>query len=221
MPRVLAVVGGCLAVGVIAVGLGSLLTLPAASDRTLLLVAIGVLLFAPLIARYATKSFDVLEPIVWLNAALTLMFLVRPIVLLNTDMTYGPWGDLNVGPTFTYTLVVVLVAIVAMYVGYFLIPVTKRAKRLRLVPESADPDRMRLLSWGLVVLAIALYGLFALRTGAPFADAFALQGERSTAYLYNAPFLMYPAMLMLLRVGLVTKRWSLLVVVALMVVAMT
>ena len=195
----------------LAAAIGVVLAATEASDRALLLIAIGALLAAPLVARVATRQFDMFEPIVWINVALAVMFVVHPIALLAYDKVHNWHDSYSVDPTFERALVVALVGIAALTLGYFAAGPARFGRSLRPLPDDSDPDVLQRLGWTLIALGAAGYVVYAVSAGVSptsliFGGAGLGEAGQGSAYLYMAPYLTIPASLLLIRSAVLTQR---------------
>ena len=211
-PRPTALEPGPLVItAIVSTALGVLLAATEASDRALLLAAIAAVLVAPLVVRVATGTFDMFEPLVWLNVALAVMFFAHPVALLAYD-TLHDWHDsYSVDATFNRALVVVLVGILAMYAGYFSRLAGRVGRAAPPLPDDSDADVVQRLAWILIALGVTGYVVYAIGAGASpgaliFGGAGLGDASRASAYLYMAPYLTVPASLLLIRSGMLTQQ---------------
>lgn len=179
------------------------------SMTTLLLFAIAMMLVAPLVTRALAGSFDLLEPLVWLNTALFFMFVLRPI----SHLLYGPLraggAYQDISSTFNIALGAALIGAVGLTIGYF-VPLGRRiGHRTPSLPNEMYDSTLVLLT--IVLIVVALVAFPTLFRGAALREV-------STAYTYRAPLLIIPACLILLQMG-IRRRTKFLAGVALLLAA--
>jgi hypothetical protein len=180
--------------------------------------AIAVVLALPLAARIIRRRFDPFEPIVLFIVAYGVMFVARPLSMITShDLAYhGPRDSTDVSSTFVEMLVIALIGAVAFVVGYETPFGGRLANRWRGLGDITAPAVLRA---GLLMgaLGIAAFLLFLYSTG--FSGlALMLRGrtaelsseiESMTFYLWYSCFLLVPATLLVLAIGLERRRKAL------------
>jgi hypothetical protein len=183
-----------------------------------LIVAIGAILAAPVLVRIVRHEFDPFEPIVLFALAYGVMFVVRPTYMIaRSHLAYdGPLNSTDVSSTFSKMLVLALAGAGAFVVGY----------QLRLGPRLAARRRGHVdLTERRVVLVAGItgaLGIVSLLVFAASTSGFSLifrgdsnelanQVADKSFYLWYSFFLLVPATLVLLAVGLERRRKALLV----------
>lgn len=170
----------------------------------LLIALIALLLMAPLALRIARGNFDIFEPLTLVNAVLFFMFVLRPAA--DIVLGFPALQQHEVEPAFQQALLIVIAAIVAYQVGYFLPWGAGIAAALPAPSRKIRPGRAVLLAAVLTVVAVLFFGLFAVASGGASAIAILVAGKSaaatslyaaSTGYLYAAPDLAIPAALVL------------------------
>jgi len=178
-----------------------------------LVTAIGVVLSLPLLWRLARGEFDLFEPLTFFIAAWALLFLVRPLAMLQTNtfeiLTY-PIRD-----GFVPMLIMALVGAVGFIIGYALPLGRALASRFKAVPAQLSLRKVVAYAVFLTLLGLCLFAAFIIPSGgldflrgilAGRQDGQRAQFQQSTAYFYNAIFITYPAALLVIAAGAVRKR---------------
>lgn len=190
-----------LLVAAASVGVGVIVPVLGATDRQVLIIAIAVVVVAPLARSAARGTLDVLEPLPWALVAMGLLFVVRPLADATTGYAFR--GVIDLQPQFDTALTAGLVASVALIVGYSLPFGARAARRLPSLPVAADSGAIVLFGFALLILATAMYAVYAVRAGTSIFDlassGFAASQTVSTAYFYLAPTMAFPALLLLLQ----------------------
>lgn len=192
----------------VAAGAGVVALAP--SRSAILIALLAIILAGPFAVRVAQGRFDGLEPIVWLNVALAVMFVLHPAAVLGYGLSTFRFDFYAVPDTFDPALGLALGGICAMYLGYFS-PAGRKLTR-RLPPLGSEFDDGSLLRSAAVftALGVALYGVAAAKSGiSPLTlVSGGIRGEAAgtTAYLYLAPFMIVPAGLIVMKVGVGRKR---------------
>ena len=182
-----------------------------------LIVAIGAVLAAPLAARVLRRRFDPFEPIVLFALAYGVMFVVRPAAMIAEHHLAwdGPSFSTDVSGTFSKMLVLALLGAVAFVAAYE----TSAGRRLvsgwRGLGELATP---RVIAVALVTGGVGVASFIAfLVSSSDGMSSFSLifrgrSAELSkdvagtTFYFWYAFFLLVPATLVLVAVGLERRR---------------
>jgi hypothetical protein len=186
-----------------------------------LVVAIGGVLAAPIAARSVRRRLDPFEPIVLFALAYGVMFVVRPAAMIaNHHLAYdGPRTSTDVSGTFSKMLVLALVGAVAFVTAYE----TSAGRRLvggwRGLGELATP---RVVAVALVTGGVGVASFVAFLASSSGLSSLSLIFRGRTAelskdvagttfYLWYSFFLLVPAALVLVAVGLERRRKLLLV----------
>lgn len=184
---------------------------PGAEWLQAVLVALTASILVLSLVRTIRRRDFLIEPVLWLAAALALMFVFRPIAMLG----YGEFvlhATLDVSRGFTGALVAALFGTAALLLGYAWGAPARAAERL---PRQTRPLSERTwITAALVMLGIAVAGsmLYLRSTGhSPWSSLGGTESDSqsSTAYLYLAPYCAMPAALILFGVAW-TKRSRLL-----------
>ncbi|MPZ21994.1 MAG: oligosaccharide flippase family protein [Dehalococcoidia bacterium] len=200
----------------VAVGVVTVLVSPELDHA--LIAAIGVLLLVPMAQRFATRTFDIFEPLTIFTVAYGLMFVARPIAVLVTDSTAlarpgGPTYLLE--PGYTQMLVVALIGLVGFQAGYLCGPGRRLAASLRLPNLGWHADTAIAAALVFALAGIALFGLFVWQAGGVEVVRSLWSGRdpsqselfrASTGYFYQGTFLLVPATLLLLATGADRKK---------------
>ena len=191
------------------------------SPASMLVVALGIVLALPLVARAVRRRFDPFEPIVVFALAYGVMFVARPAAMLfNGDLSYF---GVDIRSTITPMLVVALTGAVAFVCGYEL-----RTGRLlaRSLPRPRDVPTSAGIVGAAIMIGLALVALCVMLWPAGGTKRFTiiLQGQSwETMHLVSArgsyplmiAMLVAPAAILLLALGLRERRPALLVGAAL------
>jgi hypothetical protein len=184
-----------------------------------LVSAIAVVLAAPLAVRIIRRRFDPFEPIVLFILAYGVMFVARPLSMITShDLTYdGPRGSTDVSSTFIEMLVIALIGAVAFVGGYETPLGVHLANPWRGLGDITAPAVLRAAfligAFGIASILLFLYSagfsglalMFRGRTAELSSEI-----ERTTFYLWYSSFLLIPATLLLLAIGLERRRKALL-----------
>ena len=185
-----------------------------------LVVAIGGVLAAPLAARVLRRRFDPFEPIVLFVLAYGVMFVVRPAAMLAEHHLAweGSHGPTEVSGTFSKMLALALVGAVA-FVAAYETPVGRRlVSGWRGLGELATPRviAVALVTGGLGVASFVAFLVFSSDGLSSLALIFRGRSEElskdvagTTFYLWYSFFLLVPATLVLVAVGLERRRKAL------------
>jgi len=179
---------------VFAVAAGVLMSLVVslADPAAILVVAIAGLVVAPLLARAGQHRFDIFEPIVWANAALFVMFVIRPVAHWAYDSYL--WRGYDIGQALGGGLAVAAAGTAAIQFGYVIPTGRSIAARLPSVStEFGHLDAALTYSLGFAVVGIVA------------TVAFPKVALNASAYLYYLPMLVIPGALLLLAIGLRTR----------------
>jgi hypothetical protein len=181
-----------------------------------LVAAIGGILAAPLLARVLRRRFDPFEPIVLFALAYGVMFVVRPAAMIaDHHLAYdGPRVSTDVSGTFSKMLVLALVGAVAFVAAYETSIGRRLASGWRGLGELATP---RVVAVALVTGAVGVASFVAFLASSSGLESLSLifRGRTSelskdvagtTFYLWYSFFLLVPATLVLVAVGLERRR---------------
>jgi O-antigen/teichoic acid export membrane protein len=189
---------------------GLFITGIAPSTDAVLLTALGLVLFLPIIVRIARREFDIFEPIVLYTIAYAVMFLVRPIAMIvENDFLYvRPSRTLDAHQGFTEMLVMALIGAVAFFIGYHSKFGPGFARRLKPPPENYHLDTVVSGAIAMSLLGIAFFGAYLLKTGRWGSPQSLLQGREAAtdigsgnSYIFVGQFLLIPASLLLIALG--------------------
>lgn len=182
-------------------------------QRGLMISAIATAIFLPLMARLATGRLDLLEPIVPSALATTIMFVGRPLADQVTN-SYIHLG-ISIVPTFDYTLLTVLLGVIAFNLGYSS-GMGNPLRRLFPTPSIQFPIRQWAISaMALAVVGAVLFGIFLLSNGGIRALLIVIGGRsqskatmlrESSAYFYQAINLLLPAAVIFFGIWMRTRR---------------
>jgi hypothetical protein len=185
-----------------------------------LLAVIGGVLAAPLAARALQRRFDPFEPIVLFALAYGVMFVVRPAAMLvDHHLAYdGPLVRTDVSGTFSKMLVLALVGAVAFVAAYETPAGRRLASGWRGLGELATP---RVIAVALVTggVGVASFVAFLVSSHGMSGLSLIFRGRSrelskdvtgTTFYLWYSFFLLVPATLVLVAVGLERRRKALL-----------
>jgi hypothetical protein len=181
-----------------------------------LVTAIGGTVAAPIAARLLRRRFDPFEPIVLFALAYGVMFVVRPAAMIATqELVYeGPRGSTDVSGTFTKMLVLALVGAVAFVAAYETSIGRRLASGWRGLGELATP---RVVAAALVIGGVGVASFVAFLASSSGLESLSLifRGRTeelskdvagTTFYLWYSFFLLVPATLVLVAVGLERRR---------------
>jgi hypothetical protein len=181
-----------------------------------LVTAIGGILAAPIAARLLQRRFDPFEPIVLFALAYGVMFVVRPAAMIATQhLVYeGPRTSTDVSGTFSKMLVLALVGAVAFVAAYETPMGRHLASGWRGLGELATP---RVVAVALLTGAVGVASFVAFLASSSGFSSLSLIFRGRTAelsrdvagttfYLWYSFFLLVPATLVLVAVGLERRR---------------
>ena len=195
--------------GVVAVGLGSgvaTAVLHPSLDAALI-AAIALVCTFPIVQRMIGRRFDIFEPIVIANLALMVMYVGRPAAML-AESSQHVFKGYDITSHLQEALVLALAGAIAMQLGYASGLPRRAAARLPFASGRWDVPSTLAFSGGLIALALLLFGIFLHESGGLSTLANLLRGRssgqdtlfrNSSAYLYAAPSLFWPASLLLSR----------------------
>jgi hypothetical protein len=192
--------------------------------RVGLVVAIGLVVAAPIFVRIVRRRFDPFEPIVLFSLAYGVMFVARPASMIagHHFVYYGPRTSTDISATFTRVLVLALIGAIAFVVGYELSLGRRVASRWR---GLADLTARPVVGTALVTGAIGAIGVIAFFSSVESSSghsglSLVLRGRSSelsqevagaSFYLWYSFLLLVPAILILLAVWLEERRKAFLV----------
>jgi hypothetical protein len=192
------------------------------AERIALISAIAVVLAAPIVARLVRRRFDPFEPIVLFVLAYGVMFVARPTAMIaDHHLAYdGPRTSTDVSPTFSKMLVLALLGAVAFVVAY------ETSLGRRLGGRWGEVGELTARRAVVAALALGGIGVAAIAGFAASSSGFAtisliLRGrtsalahdvEATSFYVWNSFFLLVPATLLLLAIGLERGRKALVVI---------
>lgn len=182
-----------------------------------LIAAIALVCTVPILNRMINGRFDIFEPIVVANLALVVMYVGRPAAMLAGSSQHWFKGY-DITTHVREALVLALVGALALQVGYASGWARRTAARLPAARGRWEAASVLAFSGGLVALALLLFGVFLFQSGGISVLANLVNGRsagqdtlfrNSSAYLYAAPALFWPASLLLFAVGFAERRRNL------------
>jgi hypothetical protein len=181
-----------------------------------LVAAIGVVVAAPIAARVLRRRFDPFEPIVLFALAYGAMFVVRPAAMLTDHhLAYdGPRTSTDVSGTFSKMLVLALVGAVAFVAAYETSVGRRLASGWRGLGDLATP---RVVAVALVIGGVGVASFVAFLASSSGLSSLSLifRGRTeelskdvtgTTFYLWYSFFLLVPATLVLVAIGIERRR---------------
>jgi hypothetical protein len=184
--------------------------------ETVLVVAIGIVLAVPIVVRLVSRRFDPFEPIVVFAVAYGVLFVARPASMLAAHhLAYdGPRTSTDVSGTFAKMLVLALLGAVAFVAAYETSLGRRLASRWRTVPvltvqRAAVAAAVMALAGAASFLAFLLSARGLSTLGLMFRGRTAQLSQDvggTSFYLWYSFFLIVPATLFLLAVGLERRR---------------
>lgn len=199
---------------VTSLGLGFAVAALRPSVDAILIAAIAAVCGTPIVNRMMNRRFDIFEPIVIANLALLVMYVGRPAGMLAGGSQHTFKGY-NITSHVREALVLAFAGALAMQVGYASGWARRTAARLPPTRGRWDVHAIAAFSGALVALALLLFGVFLLKSGGVAVLVNLVQGRGggqdalfrdSSAYLYAAPSLLWPASLLLFAVGFAERR---------------
>lgn len=180
--------------------------------RSLLLNAIIIVLFGPVLLRTLQGTLDLFEPLVLSIVALAMMFIGRPLADLATGRTMHLGYPIM--PTFNLALILVLVGILAFQLGYHSNLSTRWARYL---PQASAfrPGRAAVAAWMFFVLGGTLFSIFLAKGGGLSLLLFLLKGRSgqdnaiylgSTGYFYDGISMWAASALIFFGLAVTAKR---------------
>jgi hypothetical protein len=180
--------------------------------QTVLVVAIGVVVLAPVAWRAVHGRFDPFEPIVIFAAAYGVMFVFRPAAMIIRDERFfvGTLNTVDVSDTFGAMLFLALIGALAFIIGYELgigRDISAKTTRAR---KSVDEHVAVVLALVVSALAVASFLVFLATAGGRDTIQAIVRGDTpdlkqeikgSTAYLWLAWYALVPSALVLFAVG--------------------
>ncbi len=200
VPNVIAVMG-------LAVGLGSWMAAVRPGMNELLLGGIALTLGLPILHRWATGTFDILEPLTIFVAMYGLLFFVRPVATLASGDFVVRGYDID--GVFPELLTIALIGAFAFVVGYLLPHGDRLGRRLPALAAELRPQPTVRYAMGLVAAAFLLLTLFIYQSGGLSALQELLRGRTATnaeffrasnQYISQGVFLLIPAALLFMAV---------------------
>lgn len=182
-----------------------------ATGPRLLILVTSLVLVAPLALRVLTGRFDPFEPTVVFALAYGVMFVARPLAMLNSDqLSYvRPSRTYEIRSTFYPMLVAALIGAVAFVAGYLI----ASRKSTRVHERVVIPERLSMAGSILVVVACFLTALFVNSLGGP-AKFFAgrtrdlyLSEQATSGYISQSTWIIIPACILLVVLAKRTKTW--------------
>jgi hypothetical protein len=187
-----------------------------------LLSAMGGVLVAPIGLRLLRRRFDPFEPIVLFSVAYGVMFVVRPAAMIATHhLAYdGPRTSTDVSATFTKMLVLALLGAVAFVAAYEAPLGGRLASGWRGLGDLGAP-RVVVGALAIGLLGVGSFVAFLVSSSGLSGLSLIFRGRTAelsrdvagtTFYLWYSFFLLVPATLILVAVGLERRRKVLLIV---------
>lgn len=191
-----------------------------------LTIAISGACLIPVLSRVWRGVFDVFEPIVVANLAFIVMYVARPAAILINGGSPGFKGY-DLSTTLREALFVSLVGVCFFQLGYALPGRNSRARSRTVRNERWLVGRTVASAACIAAAGAGLFALFLAKSGGLSVLHSFLSGRdssqdplyaSSSAYMYGAPALFFPASLLLVACGLARRRTRIVVVgVALMI----
>jgi hypothetical protein len=186
-----------------------------------LVVTIGAVLIAPIVARVLQRRFDPFEPFVLFAVTYAVMFVARPTsMIVSGDLAYdGPRESTDVSATFPKMLALALLGAVAFVAAYE----TSLGRRLGNRRSSlGDLTARRVLQFAAMtgIAGVLSFAGFLIFSSGLSSVSLIFRGrtttlshdvQSSTFYLWYSFFLLVPATLVVLAIGLERRRKLLLV----------
>jgi hypothetical protein len=213
-----------LAVASASLATGTVLAWLHPSTESVLIAGIAAACVVPIAARLARRRFDIFEPIVVASAALFVMYALRPAAIMTTGVQPSFKGY-DIGGTFVEALIVAFAGVAALQLGYAIPWGRNVARRLTGRPGRWDVRTAVAYAMLLALVAIGLYAIFLSQSGGLHVLGEFVEGRSarqdsyfrdSSAYLYAAPQLLWPASLLLFAVGISDSRRDLVALSALL-----
>jgi hypothetical protein len=178
-------------------------------------------LAVPIGRRLLRYRFDPFEPIVLFGVAYGVMFVVRPAAMMATHLAYdGPRSSTDVSATFTKMLVLALLGAAAFVAAYEAPFGGRLASGWRGLGDLAAP-RVVVVALAIGLVAVASFVAFLVSSSGLSSLSLIFRGRTAelsrdvagtTFYLWYSFFLLVPATLLLMAVGLERRRKVLLIV---------
>jgi hypothetical protein len=200
--NVIAVIG-------LAAGLGWWMAAVRPGMHELLLGGIALTLGLPILHRWATGTFDILEPLTIFVGMYGLLFFVRPAATLATGNFTAPGLGYDISGVFSELLTVALIGAFAFVVGYVLPQSDRLGRRLPALPADLRPRPTVRYAMVLAAAALLLLTLFIYQSGGLSALQELLRGRTaagaeffsaSNQYISQGVYLLIPAALLLMAV---------------------
>lgn len=171
------------------------------------IIALSLSASALALVRYRTRPG--LDPLTWANVTLFALFVLHPLATLWSGVVSEPYRlEFDLSPGYIQAANIALVGTLALNGAYWLSPPRKYFGSPRLI--LVETQVMTRAAVALIFIGLGAYMLFALSTGQGLKGlAGGLKGNNSlgsSAYLYEAPFLLLPAGLLLLGAWLERRR---------------
>ena len=174
----------------------------------------ALICLVPLVSRLIGRTLDIFEPIVVANIALMVMYVGRPSALVAAK-TPEVFKGYDISGHIGEALIIALIGSASLQAGYVLPWARRTAARLPAAGGRWDLPMTVTFSICLVILACCLFGIFLMQSGGSAVLSGMVKGRslaqdayfrNSSAYLYSAPALLWPASLLLFAVGLAERR---------------
>ena len=187
-----------------------------------LVAAIGVVLTIPILLRIVRRRFDPFEPLLLFALAYGVMFVARPASMIaGHDLAYdGPRGSTDVSSAFSKMLVLALLGAISFVAGYEMSLGRRLANRWRALGDlTARPVVVAALVMG--AAGVVSFLLFLVSSSGLSTLSLIFRGRTTelsqnvagtTFYLWYSFFLLVPATLVLVAVGLERRRKALLAI---------
>jgi hypothetical protein len=191
-----------------------------------LVVAIGIVVLAPVIWRAVQRRFDPFEPIVIFAAAYGVMFVLRPAAMIVRDerFFFGTLNTIDVSDTFGTMLFLALMGALAFVIGYELGVGRRTRARTPRASRSIDDQAAARLALVVAALALSSFLVFLATAGALETIQAIVRGDTgelkqeikgNSTYLWLAWYALVPSTLVLLAVGLRRRSAAVLALAAL------
>ncbi|MBI3318634.1 MAG: hypothetical protein HYZ90_05780, partial [Candidatus Omnitrophica bacterium] len=176
------------------------------SSVTWQLLALGLLLLAPLAGSALRGAFDPIESIYFFLPLYGYLYLAKPLIRMTRGEEFI-FGEQN----FEWAMWVSILGLAAFYLGYYSKIGSAISRRLPLMEREVSGRRLRQCAWGFILTGAA--GLWAyMQASGGWREFWSLphgyggKTEASTAYIYQLPELMVAGFFVIARDVIAGKR---------------
>ena len=182
--------------------------------KAAIVVGVAITCIVPIAVRLLQHRLDIFEPLVVANLALIVMYVGRPSAILASHSP-AAFKGYDISSHIGHALVIAAVGSAALQVGYALPWAGRTARRLSAPRGRWNVQMTVIFAASLAVAACLLFSLFLYQAGGLSILAGMLKGRSlnqdsyfrgSSAYLYSAPSLLWPASLLLFAMGVTERR---------------